>query len=200
MRYILYFDQYQCRFGGCTHAACYFSAYYSIAAVVSACAFAGFEKNAPCLSIFYTYSASFFSCRRRAVLPTAVSLSVQLILFTSFFHSGLPPLGVPYASSIAGLLCVSVSACVVCCVAVLPCCVKGKRRGSTEMGRRYLPRGQGMFCLDDAKRLDSLTSTDIIVSGGTTTFVSPGLRHAGSAVYLLAVSLRSHALGCVGDG
>ena len=44
------------------------------------------------------------------------------------------------------------------------------------MGRRYLPRGQGMFCLDDAKRLDrqpwqldsltawqldSLTSTDI---------------------------------------
>ena len=34
------------------------------------------------------------------------------------------------------------------------CCVKGKRRVSTEMGRRYLPRGQGMFCLDDAKRLD----------------------------------------------
>ena len=128
MRYILYFDQYQCRFGGCTHAACYFSAYYSITAVVSACAFAGFEKNAPCLSIFYTYSASFFSCRRRAVLPTAVSLSVQLILFTSFFHSGLPPLGVPYASSIAGLLCVSVSACVVCCVAVL-CVVWKEKKG-----------------------------------------------------------------------
>ena len=38
------------------------------------------------LSIFYTYSAIFFSRRRRAVLPTAVSLSVQLILFTSFPH------------------------------------------------------------------------------------------------------------------
>ena len=45
MRYILYFDQYQCRFGGCTHAAFYFSTYYSITAVVSACAFAGFEKK-----------------------------------------------------------------------------------------------------------------------------------------------------------
>ena len=86
MRYILYFDQYQCRFGGCTHAACYFSAYYSIPAVVSACTFDGFKKNAHCLSIFYTYSASFFLRRRRAVLPTAVSLSEQLILFTSFPH------------------------------------------------------------------------------------------------------------------
>ena len=64
--------------------ACYFSAYYSITAVVSACAFAGFEKkyalSVYSLYIFYTYS--------------------------------------------------------------------------TEMGRRYLPRGQGTFCLDDAKRLD----------------------------------------------
>ena len=33
-----------------------------------------------------------------------------------------------YASSIAGLLCVSVSACVVCCVAVLPCCVLCERK------------------------------------------------------------------------
>jgi len=44
------------------------------------------------------------------------------------------------------------SAVLLCCRVV--CCVKGKRRVSTEMGRRYLPRGQGMFCLDDAKRLD----------------------------------------------
>ena len=65
----------------------------------------------------------------------------------------------------------------VCCVclcrrvwsAVLLCCVlcERKRRVSTEMSRRYLPRGEGIFCLD-AKRLDrqpwpldSLTSTDI---------------------------------------
>ena len=98
MRYILYFDQYQCRFGGCTHAACYFSAYYSnTAAVVSACAFAGFEKKCA-LSVSYP--------------------------------------------------------------------------------ARYLPRGQGMFCLDDAKRLvrqpwqlDSLTAwrqpTSLLSSTGT---------------------------------
>ena len=43
------------------------------------------------------------------------------------------------------------SAVLLCCRVV--CCVKGKRRVSTEMSRRYLPRVQGMFCLD-AKRLD----------------------------------------------
>ena len=86
MRYILYFDQYQRRFVGCTHAACYFSAYYSITAVISACALAGFEKKRA-LSVYILYIfGNFFSRRRRAVLPTAVSLSVQLILFTSFPH------------------------------------------------------------------------------------------------------------------
>ena len=48
----------------------------------------------------------------------------------SIFHSGLPPLGVLYASSIGGLLCVFVSASVVCCVAVLPCCVFERKKKS----------------------------------------------------------------------
>ena len=133
----------------------------------------------------------FFSRRRRAVLPTAVSLSVQLILFTSFPHvrgtrcqnaqnwciyfllllkveswnkniifpspssrwpekgergkyggPEPPKLSTKAARCMLPLLlicCVCLcrrvwSAVLLCCRVV--CCVKGKRRVSTEMGRR----------------------------------------------------------------
>ena len=74
------------------------------------------KKNAPCLSIFYTYSAY---CMLPLLLVCCVCLCRRVWS--------------------AVLLC-----CVLC---------ERKRRVSTEMSRRYLPRGEGIFCLD-AKRLD----------------------------------------------
>ena len=74
MRYILYFDQYQCRFGGCTHAACHFSAYYSITAVVSACAFAGFEKKcALSVCILYIFGGGGFTSAPRSSAYRCIS-------------------------------------------------------------------------------------------------------------------------------
>ena len=132
MRYILYFDQYQCRFGGCTQ-----------------------PTGRP------GFAARFW--------PKKASIAV-------YHHSAYCML--PLLLVCCVCLCRRVwSAVLLCCRVV--CCVKGKRRVSTEMGRHYLPRGQGMFCLDDAKRLDSLTSTDIFGSSSSSSSSSSGSSSRG---------------------
>ena len=155
MRYILYFDQYQCRFGGCTHAACYFSAYYSITAVVSACAFAGFEKKcALSVYILYIFGKFFFTSAPRSSAYRCISFCT-----INFVHliSTRTRYEMPERPELMYLFFVAVK--------------------SWNLKQKFLqrwvgviyPGDRGCFVLTTPNALtdilDSLTSTDILAAG-----------------------------------
>jgi len=117
------------------------------------------SKNAPCLSIFWlgavVPAGDVTSKNARSAADGSAGVAARFwpkkASIAVYHHSAYCML--PLLLVCCVCLCRRVwSAVLLCCRVV--CCVKGKRRVSTEMGRRYLPRGQGMFCLDDAKRLD----------------------------------------------